>query len=71
MFEICFPATSPLSPPFFQIIKPRMVPFIYSGNGHVIGDGSTCLDLLRSDCKSRSVSFLFSSLSLSSYVVQY
>lgn len=65
IFEIRFPSTFPLAPPFFRIIKPRLLPFIQGGGGHVTGGlvcsiysssdansltgGSMCMDLLTSD----------------------
>ncbi|KII84929.1 hypothetical protein PLICRDRAFT_116954 [Plicaturopsis crispa FD-325 SS-3] len=49
IFEIRFPPSFPLSPPFFRIIKPRFLPFIQGGGGHVTGGGSMCMDLLTAD----------------------
>jgi len=49
VFEIRFPPTYPHSPPFFRIIKPRLLPFIQGGGGHVTGGGSMCMDLLTAD----------------------
>ncbi|KAG6813798.1 hypothetical protein H0H92_007210 [Tricholoma furcatifolium] len=49
IFEIRFPSTFPLSPPFFRIITPRFLPFIQGGGGHVTAGGSICMDLLTSD----------------------
>ncbi|KAJ2925630.1 hypothetical protein H1R20_g11464, partial [Candolleomyces eurysporus] len=49
IFEIRFPPTFPLSPPFFRIITPRFLPFIHGGGGHVTGGGSICMDLLTSN----------------------
>ncbi|KAL1741628.1 hypothetical protein HDZ31DRAFT_45014 [Schizophyllum fasciatum] len=49
IFEIRFPPTFPIAPPFFRIIKPRFLPFIHGGGGHVTGGGSICMDLLTSD----------------------
>ena len=37
IFEIRFPPTFPIAPPFFRIIKPRLLPFIQGGGGHVTG----------------------------------
>jgi ubiquitin-conjugating enzyme E2 Q len=37
VFEIRFLPSFPLSPPFFRIIKPRFLPFIRGGGGHVTG----------------------------------
>ncbi|KAJ7187359.1 hypothetical protein C8R46DRAFT_880049 [Mycena filopes] len=49
IFEIRFPSTYPIGPPFFRIITPRFLPFIHGGGGHVTGGGSICMDLLTSD----------------------
>ncbi|KAI0656109.1 hypothetical protein C8Q70DRAFT_1014692 [Cubamyces menziesii] len=49
VFEIRFPPTFPHSPPFFRILKPRFLPFIQGGGGHVTGGGSMCMDLLTAD----------------------
>ncbi|THH27905.1 hypothetical protein EUX98_g6282 [Antrodiella citrinella] len=49
VFEIRFPAGFPHSPPFFRILKPRFLPFIQGGGGHVTGGGSMCMDLLTAD----------------------
>ncbi|KAJ3535766.1 hypothetical protein NM688_g6931 [Phlebia brevispora] len=49
VFEIRFPYNYPLSPPFFRILKPRFLPFIHGGGGHVTGGGSMCMDLLTAD----------------------
>ncbi|KZW01474.1 hypothetical protein EXIGLDRAFT_717897 [Exidia glandulosa HHB12029] len=49
LFEIRFPSAFPHSPPFFRIIKPRLLPFIQGGGGHVTGGGSICMDLLVAD----------------------
>ncbi|KAJ7458741.1 hypothetical protein B0H11DRAFT_2286534 [Mycena galericulata] len=49
IFEIRFPPTYPIGPPFFRIITPRFLPFIHGGGGHVTGGGSICMDLLTSD----------------------
>ncbi|KZT30052.1 hypothetical protein NEOLEDRAFT_302770 [Neolentinus lepideus HHB14362 ss-1] len=49
VFEIRFPPSFPHSPPFFRIIKPRFLPFIRGGGGHVTGGGSMCMDLLTAD----------------------
>ncbi|EJD40876.1 hypothetical protein AURDEDRAFT_115746 [Auricularia subglabra TFB-10046 SS5] len=49
LFEIRFPSSFPHAPPFFRIIKPRLLPFIQGGGGHVTGGGSICMDLLVAD----------------------
>ncbi|KAG5350793.1 hypothetical protein C0989_009247 [Termitomyces sp. Mn162] len=57
IFEIRFPPTFPIAPPFFRILTPRFLPFIQGGGGHVTAGGSICMDLLTSDGK---FLFLFS-----------
>jgi ubiquitin-conjugating enzyme E2 Q len=37
VFEIRFPETFPHAPPFFRILKPRFLPFIQGGGGHITG----------------------------------
>ncbi|KAI0367123.1 hypothetical protein BV20DRAFT_1091315 [Pilatotrama ljubarskyi] len=49
VIEIRFPPTFPHSPPFLRIIKPRFLPFIQGGGGHITGGGSMCMDLLTAD----------------------
>ncbi|KAG5729844.1 Ubiquitin-conjugating enzyme E2Q-like protein 1 [Termitomyces sp. T112] len=49
IFEIRFPPTFPIAPPFFRILTPRFLPFIQGGGGHVTAGGSICMDLLTSD----------------------
>ncbi|KAF9007058.1 hypothetical protein BDQ17DRAFT_1351337 [Cyathus striatus] len=49
IFEIRFPPTFPIAPPFFRILTPRFLPFIHGGGGHVTGGGSICMDLLTAD----------------------
>lgn len=49
VFEIRFPPAFPHSPPFFRIIRPRFLPFVHGGGGHVTGGGSMCMDLLTAD----------------------
>lgn len=48
VFEIRFPAAFPHSPPFFRILKPRFLPFIHGGGGHVTGGMSHSLLMNRS-----------------------
>ena len=43
VFEIRFPPTFPHSPPFFRILKPRFLPFIQGGGGHITGGMVTVL----------------------------
>lgn len=49
LFEIRFPSAFPHAPPFFRVVKPRLLPFLQGGGGHVTAGGSICMDLLVSD----------------------
>ncbi|KAI0738313.1 hypothetical protein C8Q80DRAFT_1275827 [Daedaleopsis nitida] len=49
VFEIRFPADFPHAPPFFRILRPRLLPFSQGGGGHVTLGGSMCMDLLTAD----------------------
>ncbi|KIJ34113.1 hypothetical protein M422DRAFT_783010 [Sphaerobolus stellatus SS14] len=49
LFEIRFPDRFPIQPPFFRVIKPRVLPFAHGGGGHITAGGSICMDLLTSD----------------------
>ncbi|KAF8523448.1 hypothetical protein BU17DRAFT_43697 [Hysterangium stoloniferum] len=49
LFEVRFPGTFPIQPPFFRIVKPRFLPFSQGGGGHITAGGSICMDLLVSD----------------------
>lgn len=44
--EIRFGKDWPLTPPFVRIIRPRFLPFVHGGGGHVTGGGAMCLELL-------------------------
>lgn len=44
--ELRFPKDYPMSPPFVRIIRPRFLPFVSGGGGHVTGGGSMCMELL-------------------------
>lgn len=35
LFEVRFPPNFPHAPPFFRLIKPRLLPFLQGGGGHV------------------------------------
>jgi ubiquitin-conjugating enzyme E2 Q len=41
LFEIRFPPTFPHAPPFFRLIKPRLLPFLQGGGGHVTAGYAT------------------------------
>ncbi|KAI0025086.1 hypothetical protein F4780DRAFT_412148 [Xylariomycetidae sp. FL0641] len=36
----------PLSPPFVRVIRPRFLPFVSGGGGHVTSGGAMCMELL-------------------------
>ncbi|RYO93187.1 hypothetical protein DL766_003333 [Monosporascus sp. MC13-8B] len=36
----------PMSPPFVRVIRPRFLPFVKGGGGHVTGGGAMCMELL-------------------------
>ena len=49
LLEFRFAANFPLSPPFIRVIRPRFLPFMRGGGGHVTGGGSICMELLTND----------------------
>lgn len=46
VLEIRFGKDYPHSPPFIRVIKPRFLPFMMGGGGHVTGGGAMCMELL-------------------------
>ena len=46
VLEIRFGKDYPHSPPFVRVIRPRFLPFMNGGGGHVTGGGAMCLELL-------------------------
>ncbi|KAK4162250.1 ubiquitin-conjugating enzyme E2 Q2 [Cladorrhinum sp. PSN259] len=44
--EVRFPKDYPWSPPFLRIIRPRFLPFMNGGGGHVTIGGALCMELL-------------------------
>ncbi|KAI9889493.1 MAG: hypothetical protein M1814_005276 [Vezdaea aestivalis] len=44
--EVRFTAEHPMSPPFVRIVRPRFVPFMQGGGGHVTAGGAMCMELL-------------------------
>ena len=44
--ELRFGADYPYSPPFVRIIRPRFLPFLSGGGGHVTNGGALCMELL-------------------------
>ncbi|KAH7040159.1 uncharacterized protein B0I36DRAFT_310070 [Microdochium trichocladiopsis] len=46
VLEIRFGRDFPLSPPFVRIVRPRFLPFMEGGGGHVTAGGAMCMELL-------------------------
>ncbi|ORY55083.1 uncharacterized protein BCR38DRAFT_127127 [Pseudomassariella vexata] len=46
VLEIRFGRDYPLSPPFVRVIRPRFLPFMQGGGGHVTAGGAMCMELL-------------------------
>ncbi|KAK0706418.1 hypothetical protein B0T26DRAFT_453303 [Lasiosphaeria miniovina] len=46
VLEVRFGGDFPMSPPFVRIIRPRFLPFMNGGGGHVTGGGAMCMELL-------------------------
>ena len=46
VLEIRFGATYPMEPPFVRVIRPRFLPFMNGGGGHVTAGGALCMELL-------------------------
>ncbi|KAK6507399.1 hypothetical protein TWF481_005832 [Arthrobotrys musiformis] len=46
VMEVRFGKEFPMSPPFFRIIRPRFLPFMRGGGGHVTAGGALCMELL-------------------------
>ena len=46
VFELRFGPTFPFSPPFIRVIRPRFLPFMSGGGGHVTAGGAICMELL-------------------------
>ncbi|KAL9089640.1 MAG: hypothetical protein Q9165_005672 [Trypethelium subeluteriae] len=44
--ELRFPPSYPLAPPFVRVIRPRFLPFLHGGGGHVTAGGALCMELL-------------------------
>ncbi|KAL9070233.1 MAG: hypothetical protein Q9157_005882, partial [Trypethelium eluteriae] len=44
--ELRFPPSYPLAPPFVRVIRPRFLPFLHGGGGHVTAGGAMCMELL-------------------------
>ena len=46
VLELRFGANFPYSPPFVRVIRPRFLPFMQGGGGHVTLGGALCMELL-------------------------
>ena len=46
VLELRFPRNYPISPPFVRVIRPRFLPFLNGGGGHVTAGGALCMELL-------------------------
>ena len=46
VLEIRFGKDYPHSPPFARVIRPRFLPFMNGGGGHVTAGGAMCMELL-------------------------
>ncbi|KAI0901003.1 hypothetical protein F4806DRAFT_177625 [Annulohypoxylon nitens] len=46
VLEIRFLRGFPISPPFVRVIRPRFLPFLEGGGGHVTAGGALCMELL-------------------------
>ncbi|KAI1376027.1 hypothetical protein F4677DRAFT_445742 [Hypoxylon crocopeplum] len=46
IIEVRFLRGFPISPPFVRVIRPRFLPFMHGGGGHVTAGGAMCMELL-------------------------
>ena len=46
VLEFRFGREYPMTPPFARIIRPRFLPFLQGGGGHVTAGGAMCMELL-------------------------
>ncbi|KFY14918.1 hypothetical protein V492_02319 [Pseudogymnoascus sp. VKM F-4246] len=46
VLEMRFGKNYPMSPPFVRVIRPRFLPFMAGGGGHVTAGGALCMELL-------------------------
>lgn len=49
VLEVRFGQDYPFSPPFVRVIRPRFLPFMSGGGGHVTIGGAVCMELLTSN----------------------
>ncbi|KAI1637314.1 hypothetical protein F4809DRAFT_650008 [Biscogniauxia mediterranea] len=46
VLEVRFLREFPMSPPFVRVVRPRFLPFMDGGGGHVTAGGAMCMELL-------------------------
>ncbi|KAL1585073.1 hypothetical protein WHR41_06418 [Cladosporium halotolerans] len=46
VLEVRFGPDFPYSPPYIRVIRPRFLPFLQGGGGHVVIGGAMCMELL-------------------------
>jgi ubiquitin-conjugating enzyme E2 Q len=46
VMEVRFGPDFPFSPPFVRVVRPRFLPFMNGGGGHVTAGGAMCMELL-------------------------
>jgi ubiquitin-conjugating enzyme E2 Q len=46
VLELRFGKQFPYTPPFVRVIRPRFLPFMLGGGGHVTAGGALCMELL-------------------------
>ena len=46
VLEMRFTGNFPFSPPFVRVVRPRFLPFLAGGGGHVTAGGAICMELL-------------------------
>ncbi|KAG9954712.1 hypothetical protein KCU85_g290, partial [Aureobasidium melanogenum] len=49
VLELRFPGSYPDNPPFVRVVRPRFLPFMNGGGGHVTAGGAICHAVLTSD----------------------
>ncbi|KAL0254468.1 hypothetical protein SLS55_009943 [Diplodia seriata] len=49
VLELTFGKDYPFTPPFVRVIRPRFLPFMQGGGGHVTAGGALCMELLTND----------------------
>ncbi len=46
VMEVRFPRSFPFEPPFIRVVRPRFLPFLEGGGGHITAGGAVCMELL-------------------------